>query len=259
MNLSKQARNTITLSLALVILLVVAIITVSANKGPSVPKTTPTKARKPAETAAKTAAADSLAWVDNTRLNVIVSETQGGRDPFTDLLMPAAIEVTPSPRPTPLPIPRAGEGMGTLPGSAPFGPESVPLEETVSQGITLKWIDRLTLVKALEKEGLAIDVQPGKSSGQVTLKGYQIDVEQAAALAQDLDKEPPVPAFVLTGIITTATSRFAVITVEGQTYSLYEGETVPGMGWTVARIAPVGVTLTKGKQSVPLRLTGGKV
>lgn len=68
---------------------------------------------------------------------------------------------------------------------------------------------------------------------------------------------PPIPAFVLSGIVTTPSERYAGITVDGHYLTLLEGEEVPALGWTVTKITPDSVSLVKKKQSVTLRLSGG--
>ena len=68
---------------------------------------------------------------------------------------------------------------------------------------------------------------------------------------------PPVPAFVLSGIISTPSERFASISVDGHYYTLLEGETIPKMGWTVAAIRATSVVLVNKSQKIIIPLPGG--
>jgi hypothetical protein len=70
----------------------------------------------------------------------------------------------------------------------------------------------------------------------------------------------PPPTFALNGIITSRNTRFAAIAVNGQYYTLVEGEMIPKLGWLLKKISPHfnTVLLTKnGAQPVTLRLAGG--
>ena len=68
---------------------------------------------------------------------------------------------------------------------------------------------------------------------------------------------PPVPAFVLCGIIATPSERFASISVDGHYYTLLEGETIPKMGWTVTAIKATSVVLVNKSQKLIIPLPGG--
>lgn len=68
---------------------------------------------------------------------------------------------------------------------------------------------------------------------------------------------PPAPKFALSGVITTPRGKYAAITVDGDYYTVREGETVPSYNWTVTKIAIDQVTLEKEFESLTIRLSGG--
>ncbi len=271
MKMTKQLRDGVLLGVALVVLVVVAYLTLKGNGAPATASTrTSAAAADPAKDAGekKQAVPDDMSWVDPLRLGSAIGEVQGGRNPFEDLLPTGSTTPGRATHQSAAPVPpRPASGAGTASRfSVPDGHASglmgggtlPPLETPVQQPVTVQWITRADLEKALAKERLAVKVLLTRQQGTYTLSGPRDDVQEARAMVAELDVAPPVPDFVLTGVITTPVARYAVITVAGTTYSLYEGETVPALGWTVAKITATGVEMVKGKQHAPIRLGGGK-
>jgi hypothetical protein len=268
MKLSKQTRDGIVLGTLLLVLVVVAFFVLRPSSAQSPKsKTTASTAKKDSKHREAKSTPDDMTWAEDTlRLGSAIGEVSGGRNPFDDLLpsgtntpgrasrevakLPASTE----PRPVVLPsgplVPDR-PGMGTLP------PLTVP-EEPVAQPVKTHWVTLAEVKALIAREKLGVRIEPTKKADTFTLSGPRQDVEDAAAAIADGDGEPPVPEFVLTVAITSAHTRFAVITVGGTTYSLYEGEKIPALGWTVTQITATGVVMKKGKQSKPIRLGGGK-
>jgi hypothetical protein len=109
----------------------------------------------------------------------------------------------------------------------------------------------------VREQNLAVEAKPGGRRNQITITGPDPDFGQAVELVGKLDVAPPPPNFVLSGVIITPRLHYAAINVDGRYYTLLEGESMPDLGWTVKQITPTRVTLTKGKQHVELRLSGG--
>lgn len=270
MKMSKQVRDGLLLGLALVVLTVVAFITFkspSASPGkPSAPRPAAAAGARKGTKAAATP--DDMTWVNTVRLGSAIGEVQGGRNPFDDLLPTGsntpgrATRTTPAPRPASRPAPGAARtppaaGSFTIPDQYASG-MLPPVAETLTQSVSVKWLSLPELKSALAKEKLMVTVAPAKPADTYALSGPRDDVLNAVALLPDIDVAPPVPEFTLTGVITTPSERFAVISVNGKTYSMYEHEKIPELGWTVKKITATVVTMQKGKQTIPIRLGGGK-
>lgn len=69
--------------------------------------------------------------------------------------------------------------------------------------------------------------------------------------------QPATPDFALSGIINSPSMSYAIISVDGQYYTLMKGETMPHYNWTMVNISPSSVVLKKNNQKVTLRMTGG--
>lgn len=102
------------------------------------------------------------------------------------------------------------------------------------------------------------------SRGPVTRDGDLIpvqvdDIQDPTTITpwQDDPAKSAVPQVTVNGIVSGRAGRYAVLTVDGTPYTVMAGEKLPGAEWTVTQITSHGVTLTKGKQSVPFRLSGG--
>lgn len=269
MKLSKQTRDGIVLGSLLLVLVVVAIFVLRPSSAEtSKPKTTRVTAKKDQKKGEAKDRPDDMSWVDDLRLGSAIGEVSGGRNPFDDLLpsgttTPGRVsreEAKPTPpsatpQATPLPtgtlVPDQ-PGMGTLP------PLTAAADEPVAQPVKTQWVTLAEVKALIAKEKLGVTIAPTKTANTFTLSGPRQDVEDATAAIADVDVEPPTPEFVLNGVITSANTRFAVISVDGSTYSLYEGEKIPALGWTVTQITATGVVMKKGKQSKPIRLGGGK-
>lgn len=269
MKITKQTRDAIILGSALLILIVLA---VSQFKATGITAPPPANANGIATkdepiTANAKRDANPVAWVENARLPQALDEVKRGRDPFKDLLLPPKPPPYTVPRPTPPlpmmpapnsaqaqpgnPIPATGENAGRLSDPLPLAADT-----TVTR--PLAWLTLDALENALTADGLGITVSRTKA-GTVALTGSPDDVARAVELLRRLDVPPPPPPFVLAGAITTPTERYVAITLNGRYYSLFEGETMPDLGWTVKTITSTGAILVKGKQRVELRLAGGKV
>ena len=144
----------------------------------------------------------------------------------------------------------------------PTGPGSLPpLELETEQTVKLHWISWQDAAAALKQENITdVTVSPGRKAGTARFSGPEVSVRDALDnIIARLDAEPPAPDFQLRGVITTASANMAVISVNGKTYSLYQGDVIPGLGWTVKTVTPASVTLTKkGYTAVTRRLAGGK-
>jgi len=260
MSMTKQTREYIALGVLLAVLVVAAVIFVRSNQPAPTRPRPQTTTSKPKPKSNDKPVTSSAVWVEKQqdRIPGLVAEVQGGRNPFQSLLMPVG-PIGPTPGPSPNPEPRPGSPSGPLPGPdiIPPGPDAGLIN--VAQPVKLAWITRQDAAAALKKEGISdVTVSPGNKPGMAILSGPEMSVMDAQSLIAKLDVEPPPPDFQLRGVITTASSRFAVITVNGKTYSLYEGEKIPLLGWTVTRITPADVTLKKGRlKPVTRRLAGG--
>lgn len=260
MNANKQTREYIALGVLLVILGITIVFFLQGNK-PQQPANAKTQQAKKATPAASKTTVNSSGWVaqEQARIPSLVAEVQSGRNPFKDLMAPAS---APKPAPAPTggqsaPIPPGGELYGRQPSGFSDGPLQVDIERTVK----LKWITWQDAAAALKRENITdVTVTPGKQPGTARLQGPEVSVLDALDnIIARLDVEPPAPDFQLRGVITTTSANMAVISVDGKTYSLYQGETIPGVGWTVKTVTPTSVTLTKkGYTSVTRRLAGGK-
>lgn len=269
MNITKQTRDAIILGSALLILIGVAVSQFKATgiTSPAPANANGTAKKEQSVTASTKREANPVAWVENARLPQALDEVKSGRDPFKDLLLPPKPSPYTTPKPTaPLPIPpstntaqvqpvnpipAAGENTGRL-------TDPLPLAMDTTVTCPLAWLTIGALENALNAEGLGIIVARTKAD-KVTLTGSPDDVARAVELLKRLDVPPPPPPFVLAGVITTPTERYVAITLNGRYYSLFDGESMPDLGWTVKTITSTGVILVKGKQRVELRLAGGKV
>ena len=259
--MKKQTRDAVILSVALVALLVVAIVTIRGMQGDQVPAPVPATtnvAAPPTPTAPATAnkpaapaEAGTLPWIDDTRLSNIVTEVKGGRNPFIDLTLPKSPESnTPVPSTTKVTPPEV-----TTPAEPnPIEPDMNPPLNLVK---TLNWTTPEVLAARFAQAKLNVNLTPTGRPDQVKLEGYSPDFERAVEIINALDVAPPIPKFVLSGVIATPTQRLAVVLLDGKQYSLLEGESIPELGWIVTKITPTGVNLTKGKLSTKLRLSGG--
>jgi len=262
MNVNKQSREYIALGVLLAVLGIAIVFFLQGNKPPQTtkpPASTRTEQAKATPASSKTTA-NSKSWVtdEKARIPGLVAEVQGGRNPFKDLMAPApAPDPTPAPRTGGDPIPHGGQLYGRQSPEYPGGPLQIDVERT----ITLEWITWQDAAAALKQENITdVIVTPGKKSGTARFKGPEISVLDALDnVIARLDVEPPAPDFQLRGVITTASANMAVISVNGKTYSLYQGDMIPGVGWTVTTVTPASVTLTKkGYTAVTRRLAGGK-
>ncbi|MHB0935850.1 MAG: hypothetical protein ACYDCO_02125 [Armatimonadota bacterium] len=267
MNVNKQTREYIALGVLLVVLAIAIVFFLQSNKPKPVTKNQPaeTKQEKKVTPASSQTAANSRSWVtdEKARIPGLIDEVRGGRNPFKDLMMPVMAEgpesspnATPSPLPGPIIPTGADRSIGNInQGSLP------PLELETEQTVTLRWISWQQAATVLKKEGITdVTVSPGKKAGTARFSGPEVSVRDALDnIIARLDVEPPAPDFQLRGVITTASANMAVISVSGKTYSLYQGDTIPGVGWTVKEVTASSVTLTKkGYTAVTRRLAGGK-
>lgn len=258
MNGNKQSREAIVLAGTMAILLIIAIFTFKGMMGGSAATPAPPAPAEETSTSAKKTpvkVADNngnVPWLDNNRVPRLVEEVKGGRNPFLNLLMDKEKPSTP-PAPTPPSTPHTPTASPG-PGSMPFQPSDIKLSCTR----TLQWTTPQVLAQEFKAASLPdITLAAGKAPRQIVLSGYSPEYEKAVEIIKQTDVPPPIPHFVLAGVITTPSQRFAAILLDGKQYSLLDGESIPGLGWTVKRITPTGVTLTKGVQSVQLRLSGG--
>jgi hypothetical protein len=255
MNKSKQAREYIALGVLVLVLVIAVVSFVRGNQSKPAPaeaKST-TQAKKPDAPEKKTAA-NSADWVEaqKSRVSGLVGEVKGGRNPFKDLLMPVQTVTAPPPPRKPEP----GKEPDVKYPSWPSG--ILPIDYlVVEQPVKLKYISWEEAAQAVKAAaGNAVTLHAIKNTRIVKLRGAEEAMPDALEAIAGIDVAPD---FQLRGVITTSTANFAVISVQGKTYSLYEGETIPALGWTVTRITPVDVTLRKGHYDpVVKRLAGGK-
>jgi len=193
--------------------------------------------------AVKSDTANPLAWVRSERLPNLIAEVRGGRDPFKDLRLPP-----PAP-PASSPIPARGDKVNPLPLSEPKVRRNVPLD-----GVELA-----ELQKAYGQAGLAVTASASAAPGIVTLAGTKSDLMHALDILKE-QQALAIPPFVLVGVMVMNGHRnYALITAGNKQYGVYEGESLPDVGWTVHRITSTGVMLVRGTQNLQLRLAGGKV
>lgn len=254
MNMTKPVQA-IVLASAIVILIVMVIFTFRGqNNNPTVPKNdNPSTKEATADGNDNTAqpnpppeaSASGVDWLDSSRVAMTVLEVKGGRNPFENLMAssPPPPEVKPAP-PSKNPI---------IPAN---GDQPLPDFTETSKTVTLHWISWQQLAAKMKAQIPSLTVTAG-NSGQAKLKGLTPDVNDAMAALPSIDVAPPIPPFALVGVIADTTKRYAVITLNGKSFSLYEGESFAD-GWTVMRITPTGVILQKGKLNTSLRLAGGK-
>ncbi len=261
--MNKQTREAIFLSVAILALIILAVYTFHGMSGstatpkPAAPdanaaaQASSDTTQSPASTTSPTPATRAsdngkVTWLDETRLPELVGEVQGGRNPFMDLIVPTS-------SPTPTPTRRIANDGGTP--DIPKTPNELP---KLTLRKTLNWITPEALAAAFTAEKLkTVDMISGSRPNQVVIKGYEPEFSQAVEIINEKDVPPPIPHFILSGVIATPTQRLAVVLLDGKQYSLLEGESIPTLGWTATRITPTGVNLTKGKLSTELRLSGG--
>jgi len=265
MTKSKKTREYIALGgLGLVLIIALASFLKGNQAKPSTTKAPVAPQVQQIATPEEMQAANSAAWVETPesqgRITAgLVAEVQGGRNPFKDLLMPLSVSApAPAARSSrPLssslpPIPRAGEPFGTLPAVGPM--PLLPLDAVKSVRLKyLAWQEAAQVVKAAASD---ITVSTIKNPRILQLRGPE---ESMPAALDAITRIDAAPNFQLRGVITTSSANFAVISVQEKTYSLYEGDTIPALGWTVTRITPASVTLQRGHYDpVVIRLAGGK-
>ncbi len=193
---------------------------------------------------------DPMGWVEDTRVKGIVAEVHGGRDPFENLLIAPPPIAPPNPGP---PIPPSGDKKIFV---LPAGAGNAENEHTYSK--TLEWVTPDVVRKKLEDLGSVTMTRSSIARRTlITLSGYDPDFTEAVQRVKALDVEPPTPKFEMSGIVVTPEERYVTLRVDGKYYMLSEHETIPGLGWTVVKITSTDVILAKGKQIVPLRLSGG--
>lgn len=253
---SKKMREYIALGV-LGLVLVIAVVSVISGNQPKPASSKPAgtaQAAKPVVPEEKPAD-NSTEWVlkQQTRIANLVGEVKGGRNPFKDLLMPvAAATTTPLPPVKVEPVKNQGESLpswstGLLPAL-----DFIVIEKPVK----LKYISEQEATHAVKAATGDITVTAVKNTRIVKLRGAE---EAMPAALEAIARIDLAPDFQLRGVITTSSANFAVISVQGKTYSLYEGDTIQELGWTVTRITSADVTLRK-KQYDPVvtRLAGGK-
>jgi len=228
---------------AVVLVLVIVVANFLKSNRPSAP-VAPAAATEQASdpaTTAKAPTAAPMAWVKDLRLAGIPMEVRGGRDPFQNLLY-----AQPMPEQSSAPAP-----------SGPVLPALPPVEPIVERSVPLKWItwDMLSARMRADVGDLPVDVSKGDDAAHAKVRGTKLDLQQVFERMDTLDTPPPL---ALAGVIVGAGSRMAVLSVNGKTYTLYEGEVVPTLGWTLAKITSTEVILRKGNFSESLRLAGGK-
>ena len=177
-------------------------------------------------------------------------DVQGGRNPFTNMLLTPPPEVTTNLDTIKLPKPAKHRD------NYPPSPSSVvpKLQDT----ITLHWVTPQQVAAAFKAADLTgVRFQSGKQANTVEIIGTLPDFENAVEIAHKLDVAPPFPHCLLTGVIITQTQRLAVVLLDGKQYNLSEGESIPATGWTVTSITEMSATLTKGNLQHMLRLSGG--
>jgi len=257
MNMSKPVQAIVLVS-AIVVLIVMVVFTFKGQNAPP-PKPADASANQtaaegsesapqPVPPPADTAGSSSVDWLDPSRVAMTVLEVKGGRNPFENLMAPPP-PVPPStqaPKPGPI-IPKAGERPLPLPND--------DFTET-SKTVKLQWISWQQFAATMKTQIPSLTVTAGKP-GEAKLSGLTPDVHDAMVALPSIDVAPPTPPFVLVGVIADTTKRYAVITLNGKSYSLYEGESFAD-GWTVSRITSTEVILQKGKLNTSLRLAGGK-
>lgn len=188
-----------------------------------------------------------LLWIDVGRLNDVVNEVKGGRDPFEDLLTPPPVIIPPTDSMV-RPLPSDNGTVKPLPA----------LDDNISQKVTLFWLTAGELRKLLANEGFRLIKVKSVSANShtVTLTGLRVDVDDALKIIRETDKEPPKPKFRLIGVLKSSDKNFVVLAVNGQQYELFEGDTINKLGWSVAAINDSGVRLTKGRQTILLPIGG---
>ncbi len=260
MNIPKQAQQAIILGILVVVLGVVFFFSAKgSNPTPPPPPPKSTEAtnaagQHPAGPTKKRKAPEKLEWVllkvKTGQIDTLVADAKGDRNPFQNLLPPPP-QANAQPRGTTPP----GNIIPPDKDNSPFMPPPIQIVTLVK---TLVYTTVDAVKQAVEKAGLNVQVTAGMRSNQIRIKGTKPEYDEAVALVNTLDTPPPPPPFVLTGIITTPTVRYAAITLGGKFYSLFEGESMPDTGWTVTRITPSEVSLMKKTQFMKLRLSGGK-
>jgi len=239
--MNKQTTQVVVLCALLAALGVGCYIEFGGSPPPS-PPPDHTKVHKPRP---KPPALIGMSWVNAGRLDHIESEVEEGRDPFVNTLLP--------PKPPSIPPP--------LPPESPSGAKLKLLKPLPSvtailtRPVTLRWVTVGEVQRSLRQEKIPVEVLVKAEDGaRISLRGASPDIDLALKSIQAIDKQPPKPDFKLVGIVKENTSRFAAIRVESVTYQLYEGETIPRLGWTVTSITDVGVKLTKGRQQVLVKM-----
>jgi len=258
MKMTKKTREYIALGVLGVVLIIAVISVIRSNQ----PKPS-TRARKPEGTAQAAAkprtpekqpAAGSMEWVSKqqSRIASLVGEVKGGRNPFKDLMMPVeTAAATPPPRQQTEPVKDPGGALPSWPSISMPALDFIMIEKPVK----LKYISARDAARVVKEAANAVTVSAVKNTRAVRLRGPEEAMPDALAAIARVDVAPD---FQLRGVITTSAANFAVISVQGKTYSLYEGDTIPELGWTVTRITPADVTLRKGQYDpVVKRLAGG--
>jgi len=252
-NNKPKSSNVLVLAGCMAVLVLVAIFTFKpggdqpappAQTGQAAGDTTP-KPTPAADSKLAKAGEAGISWLEASRLPKIEGEVKGGRNPFVDLMLPSK------------PIVHQGSTPPVVPPpvTPPKPPVDTPTQLTLTK--TLEWTTHEVLTKAFEKENLVVELRAGKRANQVVLSGYPPDFDRAVELIKNLDVPPPIPPFVLSGVVITPSVHLAVISLNGKQYSLVEGDTIPGLKWTVKQVDATSVTLTNGRQSKALRLSGG--
>lgn len=260
MNIPKQTQQAIILGVLVVVLGIVFYFSAKGSNPTPPPPPPPNSAaatsaadQRPAGPAKTRKAPEKLEWVllkvKTGQIDTLVADAKGDRNPFQNLLPPP---------------PQANAQPQTITPSNPIippGKDIAPLMPPMPIFTLMKTLVYTTVdavKQAVEKAGLNVQVTAGMRPNQVRIKGTKPEYDEAVALMKTLETPPPPPPFVLTGIITTPTVRYAAITLGGKFYSLFEGESMPDTGWTVTRITPSEVSLMKKTQFMKLRLSGGK-
>jgi hypothetical protein len=252
--MSKQQRDIAFLIGACVLLAVVAYFSLKpstpAPKPAPAHEAPPPNAAAAAQDAAKKAASGHVEWLTEelrAKAPQLGASLKAGRDPFKDFRGHATVNEPGAPPPVHDPA-----------NTNPLPPFPVPVaekEHVVTK--TLTWITPRMLAKTFDLQKLAVTMVAGRTPGSVVIRGFNPDFERALTLVGQLDIAPPVPTFVLAGVVATGAERYAALRVNGHFYTVMEGESIPRIGWRVTQIFEGGVTLRKGKQTVQLRLSGG--
>ncbi|HEX2948157.1 MAG TPA: hypothetical protein VHV83_01070 [Armatimonadota bacterium] len=232
---NKKVKEIVVLAVLMTVLVVAAVIQFSGASGSATPKastqdkssasqqaqTAPASANtvtvSPASGTAAASEKSDLGWVDGARLVSVVPEVSGGRDPFKDV---DGLKDT-------VTVTQGAIATGKSPANASHEGGMLPGISHTSSFIPPS-ADKFGMIGAVNTQTPPFIPPP-----------------------------PPPPSFVLTGVVTTPSQRYAAITVDGHFFTLLEGETVPGYGWTVTQIQPSQVVLMKDSQSLSLRLSGG--